>query len=41
MNNLLKYVAYGIGAFVLFIGSFLAFASFSDAPLSAAPSSLG
>jgi hypothetical protein len=37
MNNLLKYVAYGIGAFVLFIGSFLAFASFSDAPMNGLP----
>ncbi len=33
MNKLLKYVAYGIGAFVLFVGSFLAFAAFSGAPM--------
>src|SRR5688572_23471896 len=33
MNKLLKYVAFGIGAFVLFVGSFLAFAAFSGAPM--------
>lgn len=33
MNHVLKYVAYSIGAFVLFIGSFLGFAAFSGTPL--------
>ena len=33
MNQLLKYLAYSIGAFVLFTGSFLGFAAFSGTPM--------